>query len=177
MTIDVDWSKLWMPLISPFFLIFSGSSELTVITKMPYLHSAMLVVVMLMSIHTHCLELGWYTISFSTCQLHPKGFGLGELHIYMHMCMYFAPWLFIWCIWLLHIGSISLRFRLGLLQRTITCRWIQEVTFYGWIVLDVTIVPRKATLEYVHFLTSHNDNFSIQDHRKNILLFYWFMLL
>ena len=50
---------------------------------------------------------------------------------------------------LIDIGSTLLKSGLELHQRTITCKLIQEVTYYGLIVLDVTDVPQKATLVYV----------------------------
>lgn len=62
-----------------------------------------------------------------------------------HQSLYFCMFV------LFYIGSISLRFRLGLHRRIIMCKLIQEVTFYGWTVLDVKSAPRKVTLEYVFF--------------------------
>lgn len=49
---------------------------------------------------------------------------------------------------LIDIGSTMLKLDLELHQRTIWCKLIQEVTYYGLIVPDVTNAPQKVTSVY-----------------------------
>lgn len=51
-------------------------------------------------------------------------------------------------VYLVPVGCTLLKLGLGLLQRTIMCKLIQEVIFYGWIVLAAPAVLRKVVSGY-----------------------------
>lgn len=48
----------------------------------------------------------------------------------------------------IHLGSTLPKLELGLLLRIITCKWIPEAIFYGWIVLTAPGAQQKVTLVY-----------------------------
>lgn len=51
-------------------------------------------------------------------------------------------------VYLVAVGCTLQKLGLGLLLRTITCKLIQEVMFYGWIVLAAPTVLRKVVSGY-----------------------------